>query len=87
MTEFVRRAAFLRDVQVGDRWQWSAREEPPWLVTGREVTEIEDFMTGKTRTLVVLIGQDDQGEPKTATGAPWVPVIIHVPVQAPERSP
>lgn len=77
MSEIIRRAAFLSDVKVGDRFQYTGRNEPPWLVTGRRETEMEDFLTGKLRGLVVLIGQDDDGEPQTTTGAPWVPIIIH----------
>jgi hypothetical protein len=87
MSEIVQRAAFLRDVQVGDRWQFTHSDGPPWLVTGREVAETDDFMTSKQRTLIVLIGQDDDGNPKTQMGAPWLPVIIHVPVAAPEHAP
>lgn len=84
MSEVVHRAAFLRDVKVGDRFQFSVLPDgPPWLVTGRELVKVRDFVTGQEVEQVVLIGQDDDGEPKTTTAAPWATVIIYVPVDAP----
>jgi hypothetical protein len=85
--EIVQRAAFLKDVQFGDRFQLTVKDEPPWLVTGREVAEIDDFLTGKSRTTIVLIGQDEDGNPKSQMAAPWVPVVIHVTVSDAERLP
>jgi len=85
--EIIQRAAFFRDVQVGDRFQVTYNDDPPWLVTGREVAETDDFLTGKQRTTIVLIGQDDDGNPKSQMLAPWVPVVIHVAVPAPDGAP
>ena len=74
--DWVVRAGFLHQVQPGDRIRMAWTNQEPWLVTGRADGDSlrED---GTCNQIVVLAGQDDQGNPKHEMGAGWRPVCIY----------
>jgi hypothetical protein len=86
MTEYVGRAAFLDQVQVGQRIQLTGGgrragegADEPWTVTGKRLDTYEKS-PGHQDTLVCLVGMNDDGSPRYQTGASWLGVIIYEPV-------
>lgn len=75
MSDFVERAAWLDQVQVGQRFRYTTDRTPPWTVTARRVEEVDG------KSLICLLGIADDGSPRTGTGYGWVPVVIYEPVE------
>jgi hypothetical protein len=95
VTEYVGRAAFLDQVQVGQRikltssrgsLERSADLHEPWTVTGKRLDTYEKS-DGRHDILVCLVGMKDDGSPVYQTGASWLGVIIYEPLPDEEPAP